>query len=141
MVIDVAEQFYFKPEAGQLMGSLAEATPMEPHDVRPEEIDVARAIERIEAATTLEIRHVRRAWAGLRSFVPDGLPVAGEAPGCDGFYWLAGQGGAGIMTSSTMGRVITGLITAGEIPHDLRAVGIEADLLTPARLRDEEEPA
>ena len=141
MVIDVAEQFYFKPEAGQLMGSLAEATPMEPHDVRPEEIDVARAIERIEAATTLEIRHVRRAWAGLRSFVPDGLPVAGEAPGCDGFYWLAGQGGAGIMTSSTMGRVITGLITTGEVPHDLIALGIKSDLLAPARLRDQEEPA
>jgi D-arginine dehydrogenase len=78
MVIDVAEQFCFKPEAGQVLGSLAEATPMDPHDVRPEEIDVARAIERIQAATTMQIRNVRRTWAGLRSFVADEFPVAGR---------------------------------------------------------------
>ena len=44
VVCDIEERFYFKPEASQIMGSLAEETPMEPHDVRPEEIDVALAI-------------------------------------------------------------------------------------------------
>ena len=134
MVIDVSEQFYFKPEAGQFMGSLAEATPMEPHDVRPEEIDVARAIMRIEAATTLEIRHVRRAWAGLRSFVADGVPVVGEDPGAPGFYWLAGQGGAGIMTSNTMARLVTGLIVDDAVPSDLADLGLERGQLAPSRL-------
>lgn len=134
MVVDVSEKFYFKPEAGQFMGSLAEATPMEPHDVRPEEIDVALGIERIEAATTLEIRHVRRSWAGLRSFVSDGLPVAGEDPEAPGFYWLAGQGGAGIMTSSAMARLVTGLIIDGAVPGDLAELGLGLRELGPARL-------
>lgn len=134
MVVDVSEQFYFKPEAGQFMGSLAEATPMEPHDVRPEEIDVALAIERIEAATTLEIRHVRRTWAGLRSFVSDGLPVIGEDPAAPGFYWLAGQGGAGIMTSSAMARLLTKLIVDGGVPEDLAQLGLEPGELAPSRL-------
>jgi D-arginine dehydrogenase len=133
MVIDVAEQFYFKPEVGQFMGSLAEATPMEPHDVRPEEIDVARAIERIEAATTLEIRHVRRAWAGLRSFVADELPVVGEDPDGRGFFWLAGQGGAGIMTSSALARLVTGLIVDGTVPRDLSDLGLRPEQLAPSR--------
>jgi D-arginine dehydrogenase len=67
MVVDVDQQFYFKPEAGRFMGSLAEETPMEPHDVRAEEIDVALAIDRINTATTLEIRHVSRSPRGSLS--------------------------------------------------------------------------
>lgn len=133
-VIDVEEQFYVKPEAGQLMGSLAEATPMEPHDVRPEEIDVALAIERIQAATVMEIRHVRRAWAGLRSFAPDGVPVVGEEPSVPGFFWLAGQGGAGIMTSPALAQTIAGLITAGRVPQHLADHGVDEQALSVMRL-------
>lgn len=134
MVIDVAEEFYFKPEAGQFMGSLAEATPMPPHDVRPEEIDVALAIERINAATTFDIRHVRRTWAGLRSVVADGLPVVGEDPFGSGFYWLAGQGGAGIMTSPAMSQLLAGLVTNGKPPGHLRDNGVDCEALSVARL-------
>ncbi|MDJ0923868.1 MAG: FAD-binding oxidoreductase [Acidimicrobiia bacterium] len=135
MVIDVAEQFYFKPDAGQLMGSLAEATPMEPHDVRPEEIDVARGIARIEAATTLRITHVRRTWAGLRSFVEDGVPVVGEDDSAPGFFWLAGQGGAGIMTSPTLAQLVTGLIIDKRVPEKLASIGISEAALGVGRLR------
>jgi D-arginine dehydrogenase len=140
MVIDVAEQFYFKPEAGQLLGSLAESTPMEPHDVRPEEIDVALAIDRIQAATTLDIRHVSRTWAGLRSFVDDRLPVVGEDPDNPGFYWLAGQGGAGIMTSPALGRAVAGLVTDGDLPADMKELGIEDSALAPGRLHTKKNP-
>ena len=64
-VDDVGEQWYFKPEGAGLLGSLSEETPMEPHDVRHEERDVALAIERIGRAVTFPIRHVGKAWAGL----------------------------------------------------------------------------
>jgi D-arginine dehydrogenase len=134
MVIDVAEEFYFKPEAGQFMGSLAESTPMPPHDVKPEEIDVALAIDRIQQATTLEIRHVRRTWAGLRSFVADGLPVVGEDPTAPGFYWLAGQGGAGIMTSPALSQLLAGLMTRKLPLAALMERGIDAAELSVARL-------
>lgn len=134
-VIDVDEKFYFKPEGGQIMGSLAEATAMEPHDVRPEEIDVALAIERIEAATELHIRHVKRTWAGLRSFAPDGVPVVGEDPEAPGFFWLAGQGGSGIMTSPAISRAIAGLVTSGRIPAALQQLGVDGDALAVQRLR------
>ena len=107
---------------------------MEPHDVRPEEIDVALAIERIQDATTLEIRHVSRAWAGLRSFVADRHPVVGMDPASPGFFWLAGQGGFGIMTSPAMGRLAAGLIVAAEVPERLANAGIAADRLSPKRL-------
>jgi D-arginine dehydrogenase len=135
MVVDVDQQFYFKPETGTFMGSLAEETPMEPHDVRPEEIDVALAIERIQAATTLDIRHVSRTWAGLRTFAPDRLPVVGMDPDHPGFFWLAGQGGFGIMTSPAMGRLAAALIVEGRAPSDLAAAGVDASELAAGRFR------
>jgi D-arginine dehydrogenase len=134
VVCDIDEAFYFKPEAKQLMGSLAEETPMEPHDVRPEEIDVALAVQRIEAATTLTIRHVSSTWAGLRSFVADRRPVVGTDPDLDGFFWLAGQGGFGIMTSPALSQAAEGLIIEGRIPSALEALGITAEDLSPDRL-------
>ena len=96
---------------------------------------MALAIERIERATTMRIRHVKSAWAGLRSFVPDRLPVVGMDPDLPGFFWLAGQGGFGIMTSPALSRSAAGLLTEGRLPEDVVAAGITADQIAPDRLR------
>jgi D-arginine dehydrogenase len=56
LVADVEEGWYFKPDAGQLLGSPANADPVPPHDVQPEALDIALGIHRIEEATTLAIR-------------------------------------------------------------------------------------
>ena len=133
MVISAGEDFYFKPERTQLMGSLAEETPMQPHDVQAEEIDVALAIQRIQRATTFDIRHVPHAWAGLRTFAPDRIPVVGYDTGIEGFFWLAGQGGFGIMTSPAMSRLATGLALGDGVPFDLAAGGLTAEDVSPRR--------
>ena len=104
LLIDVDESFYVKPDAGQLLGSPANADPVEPQDVQPEELDIATGIYRIEQATTLTIRRPTRTWAGLRSFVPDGDLVGGFDPDAEGFFWVAAQGGYGIQTSAAMGQ-------------------------------------
>lgn len=109
LVVDIDESFYVKPEAGLLLGSPANADPVPPHDVLPEELDIATAIHRIEAATTLSIRRPRRSWAGLRSFVPDGSLVIGPEPGEPAFVWLAGQGGYGIQSSAAAGELAAAL--------------------------------
>jgi D-arginine dehydrogenase len=113
-VAAVDESFYFKPEAGLLLGSPANADPVPPHDVMPEELDIATGIAHIEAATTLRIRRPRRTWAGLRSFVADGDLVGGFEPACappaPGFFWLAAQGGYGIQTSAAMGACCAALL-------------------------------
>jgi len=134
MVIDVAEHWYFRPEGSRLLGSPADETPMEPCDVRHEEIDVAMGIERLEAVTTMHIRSIDRAWAGLRSFVADHRPVNGWDPEVSGFYWLAGQGGFGIKTSPTMARFAAAMIVAGTPPADLVSAGLTADAVGVARL-------
>ena len=104
-VAAVDESFYFKPDAGLLLGSPANADPVPPHDVMPEEWDIALGIDRIQAATTLQIRRPRRTWAGLRCFVADGDLVGGPDPQARGFFWLAALGGYGIQTSPAMGAL------------------------------------
>jgi D-arginine dehydrogenase len=133
-VIDFSETFYFKPDAGKLLGSPADQTPMEPCDVQPDDLDVAVAVDRIQSAARLPVQHIRRKWAGLRSFVADGCPVIGYDPEVAGFFWLAGQGGYGIETSPSMGRLCASLAMGRGVPSDLADQGVTESELSPARL-------
>ena len=136
MAVDVDEQFYFKPESGRALGSLADETPSPPCDAQPEEIDVAMAVDRIEHATTFRIRRIERRWAGLRSFVADKTPVVGFDPGAPGFFWCAGQGGYGIQTAPAMGMAVASLAAGEGLPPEVRDLGLEESVLSPARFRE-----
>jgi D-arginine dehydrogenase len=136
MINDVGEAFYFKPDAGQLFVSPADATPSPPVDAYPDDLDVAVGVERLERATTLTVRRVSRAWAGLRTFAADGSPVVGFDGAAEGFFWLAGQGGYGIKTSPALSRACASLIRDARLPDDLIRLGIEASELSPQRLRN-----
>lgn len=125
---------YFKPEAGnQLLCSLADETPSEPLDARPEEIDVAQAIDNINSLSTLDIRAVATTWAGLRTFTPDRDPVFGWDDAVDGFFWMVGQGGWGIISSPSAGRVAASLIGGDGLPADLAGLGLVPEVLAPRR--------
>ncbi|MDD5028132.1 MAG: FAD-binding oxidoreductase [Rhodoferax sp.] len=134
MVIDANESFYIKPDAGMLLVSPANADPVDPQDVQPEELDVAIAVDRLETATTLQIRKVQRKWAGLRSFVADKTPVVGFADDAPGFFWLAGQGGYGIQTAPAMGQLSAALVQGLPLPAAIAALGVTEAALAPARL-------
>jgi D-arginine dehydrogenase len=115
-VCGIDEDFYFKPDAGVLLGSPANADPVVPHDVVAEEIDVATGIARIEAATTMTIRRPLRTWAGLRSFVADGALVGGFDDAVPGFFWCCGQGGYGIQTAPAMAVACAARILGHALP-------------------------
>jgi D-arginine dehydrogenase len=93
------------------------------------------AIERVNEATTLALRSVVSAWAGLRTFAPDRVPVVGEDPLLPGVWWLAGQGGYGIQTAPAMARCLADLMTGRGLPADVVGRGVPAADLSPARLR------
>jgi D-arginine dehydrogenase len=134
LVIDAQESFYFKPDAGVLLMSPANEDAVSPQDVQPEELDIAIAVDRIETATTLQIRQVRRKWAGLRSFVADKSPVVGFAPDAPGFFWLAGQGGYGIQTAPAMGQLAAALVRGLPVPAPMVTLGVRAEDLSAGRL-------
>jgi D-arginine dehydrogenase len=110
LTIDIEEAYYFKPDAGLLLISPADETPIEACDVQPEELDVAIAIDRLEKATRVTVGRVRRKWAGLRSFAPDRSPVIGFDGAAPGFFWLAGQGGYGIQTAPAAAALVAALV-------------------------------
>ncbi|MGE8611634.1 MAG: NAD(P)/FAD-dependent oxidoreductase [Achromobacter veterisilvae] len=134
-VVGVDESYYFKPDAGQLLGSPANADPVAAHDVVPEELDVATGIHRIENATSLTIRRPRHTWAGLRSFVRDGDFVVGWDTEAPAFFWLAAQGGYGIQTAAATSELAAALLMRQPVPAHLHAHGVDADAVRPARLR------
>ena len=136
VIIDSDEEFYFKPESGGILASPADETPLEPCDVFPDDYDVALAIDRIQKATTLSIAHINRKWAGLRSFVRDKTPVVGMDSERAGLFWLAGQGGYGIQTSSAMGRTAASLIVNQRLPEDLTDMGLTPEDLAPIRVQE-----
>ena len=125
----IDERWYFKPDAGQLLGSPANADPVEAHDVVPEELDIATAIHEIGQDTSLQIRRPRRSWAGLRTFSRDGELVIGAD--AQGLFWLAGQGGYGIQSAHAAAMLAAGILCGEALADGLRAQGVIAAVMAP----------
>ena len=134
LVIDAEEEFYFKPESGKILASPADETPSPPCDARADDLDVAITVDLMTRACDLEVHHIPRRWAGLRSFVADRSPVAGFDPRAEGFFWLAGQGGYGIQTAPALARLAAALALGGDVPDDIAVEGVSARDLAPGRL-------
>ncbi|MGR9148124.1 NAD(P)/FAD-dependent oxidoreductase [Rhizobium leguminosarum] len=133
MTFDVAETFYFKPEAGRIMVSPVDMAPSEPCDAQADELEVAIAIDRIHTYTTMEVRTVKHKWGGLRTFSPDHEPVIGRDPEEPSFVWLAGQGGNGVMGGAAAARLAASFALGAGIPADIAALGVTAENVSPGR--------
>jgi D-arginine dehydrogenase len=127
---DVGETFYCRPESGGLLISPADETPSEPVDATADELDVARAIDRVNAAITVRLRSVSTTWAGLRTFAPDRVPVAGWDGARPGLMWLAGQGGYGIQLAPALAVLTAALVRGEPVPQ---WPGVEVAALAPTR--------
>ncbi len=132
-VIDVDEQWYFRPDAGALLLSPADETPSVPCDAQADDYDVAVAIDRIESVTQLRFGRPLSVWAGLRTFAPDRSPVVGFDEHAPGFYWLAGQGGYGIQMAPALARLSAAQILKQPVPVELVDQGLDVSQLAPRR--------
>lgn len=133
MVIDIAEEFYLKPDAGRLLVSPADETPAPAGDVQPEELDIAICIDRIETAFDLSVRRIENKWAGLRSFVADRSPVCGYDDRAPDFFWLAGQGGYGIQSAPALAELAAALVLGREAPGYILDEGVKLGDIAPGR--------
>ncbi len=130
---DAEHAWYAGVDGEQVLCSLANETPSDPCDSKPEELEVALAIDRINEATTLGIRSVNSAWAGLRTFVQDRSIVIGPDPDQPAFVWCVGQGGTGIQTAPGAGRLVAD-VAFGGCPSG-HFDGLDVTGLAPGRLR------
>lgn len=113
------ETFYLRPEPGGVLVSPADETPDVPGDARPDEVDVALGLDAARSATTLPLRRVTRAWAGLRTFAPDRTLVLGPDPADDAFIWCAGQGGYGFQTAPGAAALLASVLLGDPPPAGL----------------------
>jgi D-arginine dehydrogenase len=133
-IFKIDRHWYLKPETGRFMGSLAEEVLSPPSDVYPDDIDIAQAIENIEADTSLTVGRPTASWAGLRNFLADRNPVGGARSADPSFVWVAGQGGCGVLTSPALGQAAAAAALGRALPDSLSAFGIDASALSPDRL-------
>ncbi|MGV6853406.1 MAG: NAD(P)/FAD-dependent oxidoreductase [bacterium] len=136
MVMDAEEKFYFKPEGGDLLATPADEVPVPPGDALVDDLAIAVGVDRIEQATTINIHHINNSWAGLRTFSPDRNLVIGADAQQENFYWLAGQGGYGIMTAPANARLLSSLILGADLDKELLEQGVNANDYHPGRFTD-----
>jgi D-arginine dehydrogenase len=135
MGVDADNLLYFKPDAGRLLVSAMEQTPSAPCDAYPDDLEVAQALDLFARTVTLPVRRPQRSWAGLRTFAPDNQPVAGYDAEQPGFFWLVGQGGAGIQTSPALSETAAALVRGDPVPEACAKFGVSAEGLSPRRFR------
>jgi D-arginine dehydrogenase len=132
MVQSAGHDWYARAEARtKLMVTPCDETPMHPHDVQPDELDVAIAIDRMQQALNIDVRRVEHSWAGLRTFAPDRTLAFGYDNAVEGFFWCVGQGGYGIQTAPAAGALAAAMITGG----DTGAAGGITAAIDPMRFR------
>ena len=65
--------------------------------------------------------NIIRAFAGLRPFTPDGIPVIGEVEKLPGFFVAAGHEGDGIALAPITGKLMAELLVQGKSSYPLEA--------------------
>jgi D-arginine dehydrogenase len=104
------EDWYAKPDAGQLIVSPEEEELVEPHDVWADDTTIAKGIARYEKYVTVPVTNVTSNWAGLRTFSADRSLVIGPDQNNPTFFYLAGQGGYGFQTAPAASNLLKELI-------------------------------
>ena len=113
---------YMKPDGGQLLASRMDEEADAPGDCMSDDLEVAAIADSVASHTTLPVRRITRSWAGHRTFAPDHAPVIGPDPMLQGFIWAAGLGGAGVMSSPTVGRLVADSVTGSPFGGAFAAV-------------------
>lgn len=133
VVIDVDENFYFKPEGTGYLVSPADEVPSPACDAQPELEDIALAADYFEKATGATVMAIENKWAGLRTFAPDRTPVVGFASDHPAFFWNVGQGGYGIQTAPAWSQLAASLAMGKGVPEELKLHKVKAEQYSPAR--------
>ncbi len=128
-VWDLDHSVYFRVDPGGLTLSACDETPHAPGlpDVDPGAADdlAGKLSAALPAAARLVIRPLR---ACLRTFAPDRKFVIGPDPRVEGFFWVAGLGGAGVTASATVGEMAAAMLLGRDVDPRARAA------FDPARL-------
>ena len=124
-------EVYFRPESGGVLASPCDEVPWPPSLPPPDADALETLADRLaQLAPCLDLAALRRAWACLRTFAPDRLPVVGADPRVDGLYWLAALGGSGMSVGVGAGELLAELMAGRD--HPVAAAVAPGRLLMPS---------
>jgi D-arginine dehydrogenase len=124
-------EVYFRPESGGVLASPCDEVPWPPSLPPTDTSALEKLADRLaQLAPSLGLASLRRAWACLRTFAPDRLPVIGPDPRVEGLYWLVGFGGSGMSVGVGSGELLATLVAGRD--HGLAATVGAARLLARA---------
>ncbi|MBL8921407.1 MAG: FAD-binding oxidoreductase [Myxococcaceae bacterium] len=123
VVWDVTTETYFRRESGGVLACPCDDDPSGPDSTFSVSQDALASLgDKLQpVAPVLADSRVRRAWAGLRTFSEDGLPVLGADPDVAGLFWCTGFGGAGMTTGVALGDVAARAVLGDAVPRELAA--------------------
>lgn len=115
MVITYSPPFYFRPESGGLLLSLAEKEEVDDFNLTVSWAHLEQLAERtLERLPFLDNIEIIRGWAGLRTLSPDQNAMVGEIPKGSGFYCAMAFSGHGIMHAPATGKIVAEMIADGK---------------------------
>jgi glycine/D-amino acid oxidase-like deaminating enzyme len=113
----LGDELYYRPEPGGLLVCPCDADPWPPELPAPAPAVLELLANKLaRQAPRLSDAPVRRAWACLRTFAPDGAAVVGPDPRLGGLFWLAGLGGHGMTGGVAAGEVLAATFTGRDHP-------------------------
>lgn len=123
VVWDVTTETYFRAESGGVLASPCDEEPCSPDATAAVTSDALAALgHKLEpVAPALAASEVRRAWAGLRTFSDDHLPVIGPDREAPGVFWCTALGGAGMTTGVALGDLAASAVLGARVPPALAA--------------------
>lgn len=131
-VWDLDHSVYFRVDPGGLMLSACDDTP---HAPGMPEVDPAAAADladkfaaALPAVARMESQPLR---ACLRTWAPDRKFVIGPDPRLEGFFWVAGLGGAGVTAGLAIGELAAALLLGRHTEPRARAAFDPARLIGP----------
>jgi glycine/D-amino acid oxidase-like deaminating enzyme len=123
VVWDVTTETYFRAESGGVLASPCDDDPSGPDATISVTHDALATLgsKLVPVAPALADSRVRRAWAGLRTFSDDSVPLVGPDPDVGGLFWCTGFGGAGMTTGVALGDVAAMAVLGHDVPQALAA--------------------
>jgi glycine/D-amino acid oxidase-like deaminating enzyme len=113
----LGDELYYRPESGGLLACPCDGDPWPPELPAPAESGVELLAKKLaRLAPRLSEASVRRAWACLRTFAPDGAAVVGPDGRLPGLFWLAGLGGHGMTGGMAAGEILAATFMGRQHP-------------------------
>lgn len=125
MIVDIrptdgSANFYFcQHTTGQIIFCLTPSPAIEGFDERATSEFLPLASQRLLALMPrLSSIRVRRTWRGLYPMTPDGFPIVGWCQTVQGFFYIAGMCGQGLMLGPGLAELATRTILGTSTPQD-----------------------